>query len=143
MKSIDFVQLVPLTGLDLTVTLSGTGAATAKLFQNGRIYINVTTTLEVSKTLTLNVPTSLRVIDVRTIHNNATAASIQIKNDTTAVTSVIVAAAVDKDVDGVHTATAGTIDDAQYEFTEGDDDLVVAVSVAAFLGDIIIDTVFI
>ena len=143
MKSIDRIKLFPLTGLALGVTLEGTGAATAKIYPNGRIYINVTTTLENSKTLTLTTPYSLRVLDVKTIHGDGTASSLVLKNGSTAITSTIVAAASDKDVDGVRVATAGTIYDAQYEFIEGDDDMVFLVSVAAAFCDIVIDTVFI
>ena len=85
----------------------------------------------------------MRVLDVKTIHGDGTASSLVLKNGSTAITSTIVAAASDKDVDGIRVATASTIDDAQYEFTEGDDDMVFLVSVAAAFCDIVIDTVFI
>ena len=142
MKSIDQVKLYSLTGLDLTVTVEGTGAASAKLFASGRIYINVTTTLEVSKKITLTTPTAFRILDAYSIHRDGTQTSWQLKNDSTAITAAVAVAAVDKDVDGVQIADL-TIDDGQYEFLEDDDDLVVGIVTGAFLGDIIIDTVFI
>ena len=123
MKSIDFVQLIPLTGLDLgSLTFEGTGAGSAKIFQDGTIVVETTTTAEANKTITLKTPVSFRILDVFSIHNDATSAKWTIKNNTTAITSLIVMGASDTDID-----RAISIDNAQYEFTADDDDLVIAI----------------
>ena len=120
MKSINQFKLIPLTGLDLTLTFSGTGAGTAKLYQDGTIVVIATTTFQASKTCTITIPVALSILDVFSIHKDATSAKWTIKNTTTAITSLIVMAASDTDID-----RAISIDDAQADFVEDDDDLVI------------------
>ena len=120
MKSTNQFQLIPLTGLDLSLTFSGTGAGTAKLYANGTIVVIATTTFQASKTCTITIPVALTVTDGRSIHKDSTESEWTIKNNTTAITSLIVMAAVNKDID-----RAISIDGAQADFVEDDDDLVI------------------
>ena len=120
MKSNDFLRLIPPTGLALTLTFDGDGAGTAKIYREGLIVLQITTGIGTSKQVTLTTPTSFRVLDVWSVHSDGTSAKWTLKNDTSSITSLIVMAASDTDID-----RAISIDDAEYEFVDGDDDLVV------------------
>lgn len=121
MKSIDRAQLYSLAGLDLgDLTFSGTGAGKATMYANGTIVVETTTTAEASKTITIKTPAAFQILDVYSIHNNATSAKWTIKNNTAAITSLIVMAASDNDID-----RAISIANAEHEFAEDDDDLVI------------------
>ena len=123
MKSVNYTKLNSATGLDLTLTFSGTGAGTGKMYAyqgGGRIIIETTTTAQASKTITITTPVSFRILDVFSIHSNNTNSKWTIKNNTTAISSLIEMAASDTDID-----RAIEIANAQYEFTEDDDDLVI------------------
>lgn len=119
-------------GVSLTATLSGTGSATAKLFPD-KIIVDCSAA-EHAKTVTLTTPIGFKILDVWTVHGNATSCTVQVKNGSTAVSDAISIAASDKDID-----RATTLDDAQWEFTKDDDDLVIAPGTAAFTGRVVIE----
>ena len=124
-------------GVDLGVTLSGTGAATAKLLPNGLIIVD-SDTAEAAKTITLTTPYAMKVLDAMVINGAATAVTVTLKNNATALTDAMAPAA------GADTiiARATTLDDAQDDFAVDDDDLVLAVGVAALTGRVIIKIQF-
>lgn len=120
------------TGESLTATLSGTGSATAKLFAD-KIIIDASAA-QVDKTITLTTPMGFKVLDAYSIHGNATSSVWQLKNGSTALSDAVTAAASDTDIDRVT-----ELDDAQWEFAKDDDDLVIAITTAAFTGRIVIE----
>lgn len=120
------------TGKALTTTLSGTGSATAKIFAD-KIIVDVTTAAQVDKTITLTTPVSFKVLDAFTIHGDANDCTVQLKNNTDAITDAISIAASDTDID-----RAIEIDDDYDDFTKDDDDLVIAVGTDAFKGRVVI-----
>lgn len=121
MKSRDAQKLIPLQGLDLgALVFSGTGAGQAIIYPDGKIVVIATTTFQASKTCTIKTPYTFRLLDVYSIHLDSTSAKWTIKNNTSAITSLIVMAASDTDID-----RAISIDNAQYGFSEDDDDLVI------------------
>ena len=126
MKSVNLTKLDSATGLPLTLTFEGTGAGTGRMYAyqgGGRIVVETTTTSEANKKITLTTPVAFRILDVYSIHNDTTQAKWTIKNTTTAITSLIdMAGAGDKAID-----RAISIVNAQYEFAEDDDDLVIAI----------------
>ncbi len=125
------------SGIDLTATLSGTGAATAKLYPNGQIIIDAAAA-EAAKTITLTTPYGFDIIDAHVINGAATAVTVTVKNNATAITDAMTpAAGADLVV-----ARAGTIDDAQVAFAVDDDDLVIAVGNAALTGRVVLNVIF-
>ena len=126
MKTIDLIKMMPPDGLDLTVTFSGTGAGTAKLFSYGYIVVRVTTTQQSNTTMTITTPISFRILDIFSIHSDATSYKWTLQNNTSGITSEITVAASDDDID-----RAISLDNAQYEFTDGDDDLVISLDATA------------
>jgi len=85
--------------------------------------------------MTVTTPISFRIIDVRAISTAGTAAVLDIDNGTASVLGgATLTMAGDTDV-----IRATEIDDAQWEFTAGDDDLRVHVATAVFAGMIVID----
>ncbi len=121
MKTIDFVKLIPPTGLALGLTFDGDGAGSAKIFREGLIVLKLTTGLGTSKKVTLTTPTSFRVLDAWSVHSNGTSAKWTLQNASTAISTEVTMAASNEDIDVVI-----DIDNDEYEFTDGDDDLVVA-----------------
>jgi hypothetical protein len=120
------------TGFSLTATLSGTGSATALLYSD-KIVVDAAAAQH-SKTITLTTPLGFKVLDAYSIHGNGTSSTWQLKNDSTALSDTVTAAASDTDIDRVT-----ELDDAQWEFTKDDDDLVIDIGTAAFTGRIVID----
>ena len=137
MKSIDRAQLYSLTGLALGVTFGGAGAGTAKIFANGRIVISLTTGAASGQDITLTTPVAFTVRDIKSIHANGTASAWTLKNGSSGVTSSVAVGASDNDID-----RAVDIINAEYAFLEDDDDLVLTIATAAFLGDFVIDIDF-
>ena len=121
MKTIDFVKLIPLTGLDLTLTFSGNGAGTGKMFKNGSIVIDLTTGQASGSTLTITTPVSFRVLDIFSVHKNSTAYKWTLKNDTATISPEITVGSSGDEIDKVT-----KIANDKYEFTKGDDDLVIS-----------------
>lgn len=119
-------------GKELSVTMGGTGSAEALLFPD-KIIVDADSA-QASKDITITTPIDFKVTDMRIIHQDSTGCSVQLKNDSTAVTDDVTIAASDEDID-----RASSIDDAQYEFSVGDDDLVLTPSSDALVGTVIID----
>ena len=117
--------------VDLTCTLSSTGAANAQLLGN-HIIVNLAAALHVN-TVTITTPIGFRITDVYSICEAASAATVIVKNSAGVITSTITMTA-DTDVDRVT-----TIDDAYNTFLRGDDDLVLTIGVAACTGTIVIE----
>lgn len=120
MKTIDFVKLIPPTGLALTPTFSTDGAGTALMFREGLIVLKLTTGLGTSDKVTLTTPTSFRVLDAWSVHSNATSALWTLRNGNNAIASEVTMEAVNEDIDHII-----DINNDEYEFVDGDDDLVV------------------
>ena len=119
---------------ELTLTQAGAGTGTAHI-QGNQIIIDVSDVAVNDPAMTLSTPISFRVIDVRAISTAGTAAVLDIDNGSTSVLGgATLTMAGDTDV-----IRATEIDDAQWEFTAGDDDLKVHVATAVFAGMIIID----
>lgn len=123
-------QVVP-----IKVTMEGTGSATAKLYPNYKIVV-VADAAQNSKYINLATPIGFKLVDMKTIHQNATACSVQALNTAAAITDDVSIAASDKDID-----RATSIDDAAYEFAADDDDLRFEITTAAFTGIIICDII--
>lgn len=125
-KNIADGQSVP-----LTVSLEGTGAATAWITGN-KIIIECAA-VQHAKYVNVSTPLNFDVLDVHTIHGNATACSVQVANTTGAITDALAVAATDKVID-----RALTVDDLYYSFSNGDDDLRLIIGTAAFTGKVVI-----
>ena len=125
MKSVNLTKLDSATGLPLTLTFNDAGAGTGKMYAyqgGGRIVIDITTAIALSKKVTITTPVSFRVLDVFSIHKNGTKSLWTLKNDGTAITSLIDMVSED-DID-----RAVSIKNVSYEFTEDDDDLVIDIN---------------
>lgn len=110
-------------GYELTATVSDSGSATA-IVRNNQIIVNYVD-IGTSEKVTIKTPFAFEVIDayaVVTNGQNVTSKTMQVKNNTTALSSTM-SVATDK---GVSRAT--TLDTAQAKFEIGDDDLVVVSS---------------
>ena len=118
--------------VDLTVTLEGTGAATAVLL--GKQIIVTLAAAETGKYVNISTPIGFRIINAHSIHQNATASDWQLANTTDAINTAVVMAASDKDID-----VTIDIDDAYSTFKRGDDDLRLIISTAAATAIIFID----
>ena len=117
--------------VDLTVTLGSTGTGNAQLFKN-RIIVNLAAALH-ANTVTITTPIGFRIVNVFSITEAASAATIIVKNGAGVITSTITMTA-DKDIDRVT-----SIDDQYSTFLRGDDDLVLTIGVAACTGTIVIE----
>ena len=135
MKSYDFWKYFETNpaGIALTCTLSGTGSATALLLPTGKIIVDASAA-QAGKTITLTTPVAFKVLDAMSIHGDGTGCVFQLKNGSNALTTTVTVAGSDKDID-----RATSVDDAYDDFATGDDDLVIAITSAAFTGRIIID----
>ena len=119
---------------ELTLTQTGAGTGTA-VIQGNQIIFDVADVAVNDYAMTVTTPISFRIIDVYAISTAATAAVLDIDNDTSSVLGgATLTMAGDTDV-----IRATEIDDAAWEFTAGDDDLRVHVATAVFAGMIIID----
>ena len=118
--------------VDLTVTLEGTGAATAVLL--GKQIIVTLAAAQSGKYVNISTPIGFRVINAHSIHGNATASTWQLANTTDAISTAVVMATSDTDID-----VLVDVDDAYSKFLRGDDDLRLIISVAAATAVIIID----
>ena len=117
---------------DLTVTLEGTGAASAVLL--GKQIIVTLAAAQTGKYVNISTPLGFRVLKAHSIHNNATASTWQLANTTDAICTAVVMAASDTDIDNTI-----DIDDAYSKFLRGDDDLRLIISVAAATAVVVID----
>ena len=117
--------------VDLTTTLSSTGAATAVLLGK-QIIVNMVAALH-AHTVTITTPLGFRVLNAHSICEAASAATWIIKNGAGVITSTQTMTA-DKDID-----VATSIDDTYSTFARGDDDLVITIGTAACTGTIVID----
>ena len=120
------------TQLTLTQAGAGTGAA---FIQGNQIIIDVADVAVNDPAMTLSTPISFRILDVYAITNAATAAVLDVNNGSTSVLGgATLTMAGDTDL-----IRASEIDDAQWEFTAGDDDLKIHVATAVFAGMIIME----
>ncbi len=117
---------------DLTVTLEGTGSASAVLL--GKQIIVTLAAAQSGKYVNISTPLGFRVVDAYSIHGNATASTWQLANTTDAINTAVVMAANDTDID-----KTVDIDDAYSKFLRGDDDLRLIISVAAATATIVIN----
>ena len=118
---------------ELTLTQTGAGTGTA-VIQGNQIIFDVSAVAVGDYAMTVNTPISFRIIDVKAISNEAGAAVLDIDNGTASVLGGATLTMADTDV-----VRATEIDDDNWEFTAGDDDLRVHVATAVFGGMIIID----
>jgi len=118
--------------VDLTVTLEGTGAASAVLLGN-QIIVTLDTA-QVDKYVNISTPIGFRVTKAYSIHQDANDFGWQLKNTAGAITDAVAVAASDTDID-----KAVEIDDAQSTFLRGDDDLRIAITTDAAVAIIVID----
>ena len=120
------------TELTLTQTAAGTGKA---VIQGNQIIFDVAAVAVNDYAMTVTTPISFRIIDVRAISNAATAAVLDVDNGSSSVLGgATLTMAGDTDI-----IRATEIDDANWEFTAGDDDLKIHVATAVFEGMIFID----
>jgi len=132
MRSDIWYKIVHGQPVDLTVTLEGTGAAQAVLL--GKQIIVTLAAAQSGKYVNISTPFGFRVINAHSIHNNATASTWQLANTTDAISTAVVMAAVDTDID-----VLVDVDDDYSKFLRGDDDLRLIISVAAATAIIFID----
>jgi len=119
---------------ELTLTQTGAGSGKA-VIQGNQIIFDVADVEVNDYAMTVTTPISFRIIDVYAISTAGTAAVLDIDNGTASVLGGnTLTMAGDTDV-----IRATEIDDAQWEFSAGDDDLKVHVATAVFAGMIIID----
>ena len=127
-----FYKMVNHQPVDLTVTLEGTGAATAVLL--GKQIIVTLAAAQSGKYVNISTPIGFRVINAHSIHSDGVASTWQLANTTDAICTAVVMAASDTDID-----VPVDIDDAYSAFLRGDDDLRLIISVAAANAVIVID----
>ena len=118
--------------LDLTVTMEGTGSATAVLL--GKQIIATLVSAQVNKYVNISTPLGFRVIRAYSIHQDANDFGWQLKNTAGAITDAVAVAASDTDID-----KAVEIDDAQSTFARNDDDLRIAITTDAAVAIIVIE----
>ena len=118
----------------LTLTQAGAGSGTA-VIQGNKLIIDVADVAVGDPAMTLSTPISFRILDVYAISTAGTAAVLDVDNGSTSLLGgATLTMAGDTDL-----IRATEIDDAQWEFSAGDDDLKVHVATAVFAGMIIID----
>ena len=119
---------------ELTLTQTGAGSGKA-VIQGNQIIFDVAGVAVNDYAMTVTTPISFRIIDVYAISTAGTAAVLDIDNGTASVLGGnTLTMAGDTDL-----IRATEIDDANWEFTAGDDDLRVHVATAVFAGMIVID----
>ena len=126
-----FYKIANLQPVDLTCTLSSTGAANAQIVGN-QIIVNMAAALH-AHTVTITTPIGFRVLNAHTICEAASAATVIIKNAAGVISSTLTMTA-DTDID-----VPTTIDDTYSTFARGDDDLVITLGTAACTGTLVID----
>ena len=119
---------------ELTLTQAGAGTGSA-VIQGDQIIIDVADVAVNDPAMTLSTPISFRIVDVKAISTAGTAAVLDVDNGSTSLLGGD-KLTMSGDTDVVR---ATEIDDAQWEFSAGDDDLKVHVATAVFAGMIIID----
>jgi len=119
---------------ELTLTQAGAGTGTA-VIQGNQIIFDVAAVAVGDPAMTISTPISFRVVDVYAISTAGTAAVLDVDNGSTSLLGgATLTMAGDTDV-----IRATEIDDAQWEFTAGDDDLKIHVATAVFAGMIIME----
>tara|TARA_R110002051_G_scaffold71043_2_gene128082 strand:+ start:200 stop:628 length:429 start_codon:yes stop_codon:yes gene_type:complete len=119
---------------ELTLTQAGAGTGSA-VIQGNQIIFDVAAVAVNDPAMTISTPISFRVIDVYAITTAATAAVLDVNNGGNSVLGgTVLTMAGDTDL-----IRASEIDDAEWEFTAGDDDLKIHVATAVFAGMIVID----
>ena len=119
---------------ELTLTQAGAGTGSA-VIQGDQIIIDVADVAVNDPAMTLSTPISFRIVDVKAISTAGTAAVLDVDNGSSSVLGgATLTMSGDTDI-----IRATEIDDAQWEFSAGDDDLKVHVATAVFAGMIIID----
>ncbi len=118
--------------VDLTVTLEGTGAATAVLL--GKQIIVTIAAGEVNKYINISTPLGFRVINGHSIHTDNTNSSWQLLNTAAAIHTAVEMAASDTDIDKM-----AQVDDAASTFLRGDNDLRIEISTGESNCIIVID----
>ena len=118
----------------LTLTQAGAGTGSA-FIQGNQIIFDVAAVAVYDPAMTLSTPISFRIVDVKAITNAGTAAVLDVNNGGNSVLGgATLTMAGDTDI-----IRATEIDDAEWEFTAGDDDLKIHVATAVFEGMIFID----
>lgn len=116
---------------DLTVTMEGTGSASAVLL--GKQIIVTLTSAEVNKYVNISTPLGFRVINAYSIHLDANDYDWQLVNTAAAITDAVAVAAVDKEID-----KAAEINDTNSTFLRDDDDLRIEITTDAAVAIIVI-----
>ena len=127
-----FQKMVNNQPVDLTVTLEGTGAASAVLL--GKQIIVTLASAQSAKYVNISTPIGFRVLNAHSIHGDGTASSWQLANTTDAINTAVDMAASDTDLD-----VTVDIDDDYSKFLRGDDDLRLIISTGDAIGLVIID----
>jgi len=120
-------KLENLQPIDLTVTLEGTGTASAYLI--GNKIILTCASAQATKYVNISTPLSFVLRYVRSRHDDGTNSELTISNTTDTVISAITVAASDTDLD-----VAADVDDDYATFYKGEDDLRVDVATDVFTG---------
>ncbi len=118
--------------VDLTVTLEGTGAATAVLL--GFQIIVTIAAGEVNKYINISTPLGFRVTNGYSIHTDNTNSSWQLVNTAAAIHTAVEMAASDKDIDKM-----AQVNDTNAVFVRNDDDLRVEITTGEANCIIVID----
>ena len=118
--------------IDCTVTMEGTGSATAYIYDN-KLVVELAAA-QTGKYVNISTPIGFRVLNAYSIHNNASSSTWQIANTTDAITAAVTMAASDTDID-----VAASIDDGYNTFASGDDDLRLIIGTAAATATIVIE----
>lgn len=121
-------------GVDIEAVPEGAGSAEAKILPN-KIVVDLDGAAS-GNNVDIETPFGFKVVDMKTIHGDTTAADVQAQNGGAAITDVLSSSSTDEEV-----TRAGTISDANNEFKAGDDDLELAVTTAAFTGKVILDII--
>jgi len=114
----------------LTVTMEGTGSATAWMTRN-MIVIDCVAA-QINKYANISTPIDFDLINMWTIDGAGVACAVQACNGASAITDAVAVAGVDTDID-----YAGTLDNTYQSFATGDDDLRFEITTGAFTGRIV------
>tara|TARA_R110002020_G_scaffold82687_7_gene205071 strand:- start:6455 stop:6904 length:450 start_codon:yes stop_codon:yes gene_type:complete len=125
----------------LTTSLEGTGSATAVITSGGLPTLIVDlTSAQAAKyvDITDKIFGGLDVIDAYSIAGDTTAASCQVqKYDNSAASASSISNAIAKGTTDKGIVSAGTLDDAEWSFTD-DDHVRLAITTAAYIGRVVI-----
>lgn len=117
---------------DLTITMEGTGSATAVLL--GKQIIVTIAAGQINKYVKISTPLGFRVINGYSIHTDNTNSSWQLNNTAAAIHTAVEMAASDTDIDKM-----AQVNDANNIFARGDDDLLVEITTGEANCIIVID----